>query len=61
MLELIVVLIILGVLMYLLNTLVPMDARFKTAVNVLVGLCLFLYVLQLFGIFALHTHPVYLR
>ena len=46
--QLLVVLVILGVLLYLLNVLVPMDNRFKTAINVIVGLLLFLYIVDLF-------------
>ena len=42
-LSVVIVLVIAGVLLYLLNTLVPMDARFKTVINCLVGLILFLY------------------
>lgn len=40
-----VVLVVVGVLLYLFNTFVTMDARFKTAINVLVCLGAFLYVL----------------
>ena len=50
MIQIIVILIIAGVLLYLLNALVPMDGRFKMAINVLVGLFLFLYVLQVLGL-----------
>lgn len=50
MIEILVALIIAGVLLYLLNVLVPMDARIKTVINVLVGLFLFLYVLHVLGI-----------
>lgn len=46
--QLLVVLVILGVLLYLLNVLVPMDNKIKTAINVIVGLLLFLYIVDLF-------------
>lgn len=46
----IITLIIVGVLLYLLNTLVPMDARIKTVINVVVLLFVLLYVLQGFGV-----------
>ena len=42
--SILVTLVIAGVVLYLLNTLVPMDGRFKTAINVLVGLFLFLWI-----------------
>ena len=45
-LSLLVVLVVVGVLLYLFNNFVSMDARFKTAVNVLVCLFVFLYVLD---------------
>ena len=52
MISIIVMLIVVGVVLYLLNVLVPMDGRFKTAINVLVGLFLFLYILQALGIWS---------
>ena len=50
MISILVTLVIAGVVLYLLNTLVPMDGRFKTAINVLVGLFLFLWILSVLGI-----------
>ncbi len=49
MIELIFVLIVLGVVVYLINTLIPMDARFKTVINCIIGLLLLWYVLSFFG------------
>lgn len=43
---LLVVLVVVGVLLYLFNNFVSMDARFKNAVNVIVCLLAFLYVLD---------------
>ena len=37
MIQLIVALVIVGVLLYLLNTLVPMDPKIKTIINVVAG------------------------
>lgn len=45
-----IVLIIVGVVLYLFNTLVTMDAKIKTVINVVVFLAVFLYALQSFGI-----------
>ena len=50
MISLLVVLIIVGVVLYLLNVLIPMDARIKTVINVLAGLFIFLYILDAFGL-----------
>jgi len=50
MIGLIIVLVVVGVLVYLLNALVPMDAKFKLVINALIGLCLFFYVLSVFGV-----------
>lgn len=55
-LSLLVLLVIVGVVLYLLNLLVPMAPPVKTAVNVLTGLFVFLYILQSFGIIHLNLH-----
>ena len=47
---LIVVLIIVGVLLYLVNSIIPMDANIKTIINVLVLLVVVLWLLQAFGL-----------
>ncbi len=48
--ELLVILAIVGVLLWLFNTLVPMDGRIKTAINAIVLLVVFIYILQAFGL-----------
>ncbi len=50
MITIIVTLVIVGVLLYLLNTYVPMAAPVKTIINVLVVLCLIVWLLQIFGV-----------
>ena len=52
MIQLIVLLVFIGVGLYLLNTLVPMDPKIKTVINVLVFLCVFLWLMDAFGFFA---------
>lgn len=47
---LIVYLVVVGVLLYLLNVLIPMDGKIKTVINVLVGLAVFLWVLEVLGV-----------
>lgn len=50
MISILVALVIAGVVLYLFNALIPMDARFKMVINALVGLFLFLYVLNVLGV-----------
>lgn len=54
--SLLITLIIIGVCLYLLNTLVPMDPKIKTVVNVVVCVFVFIYVLQAFGV--VHFMPM---
>jgi cation transporter-like permease len=48
--SLIVVLIIAGVVVYLVNNLIPMDPKFKMVVNAIIAIALLLWVLQEFGL-----------
>ncbi len=50
MISLIVTLIIIGVLLFLLNTLVPMDAKIKTLVNAIIIIAVCVWVLEGFGL-----------
>ena len=50
MIELIVMLIIIGVIMYLVNSVVPMDSRIKLIINVIVLIVILLWVLSVFGL-----------
>ena len=50
MIGLLVVLVVVGVLVYIFNAIVPLDPKFRLVLNALVGLLLFLYVLQAFGL-----------
>lgn len=52
-----IVLVVVGVILYLLNVLVPMDGKIKTVINAVVLLCVFFYVLQMFGVLPAHTFP----
>ena len=47
---LLVLLVVAGFVVWLLNTLVQIDPKFKAAINAVIGICLFLYILQAFGI-----------
>lgn len=51
MISLIITLVVVGVLLYLGNLLLPLDPTVKKVITALVFLCLFVYVLEGFGIF----------
>jgi len=57
MITLLVVIIIAGVVLYLVNTMLPMDPRFKTVLNVVACILLLLYVLSAVGLIG----PIRLR
>jgi hypothetical protein len=48
--ELIVLLVVIGVVMYMVNTYIPMAAPIKTVINVVVVLALCIWLLNYFGI-----------
>lgn len=50
-LSLVLTLIIVGVLLWALNTYVPMDGKIKNLINIVVVICVVIYVLSAFGIF----------
>lgn len=54
--SLVVVLIAVGVLLYLVNTLIPMDGKIKQIINVVVVIAVLLWVLGLFVGYLPHIH-----
>lgn len=59
MLSLVLTLIIIGVLLWALNTYVPMDPKIKNIVNIVVVICTVCYLLSAFGVFhRAHDIPV---
>lgn len=50
MIQLLFTLIVFGVLMYLVNNLLPIDGKFKMVINCVVGLILLWWVLAFFGL-----------
>lgn len=50
MLGVIITIIVVGILLWLVNTYVPMDAKIKNILNILVVLVLILWLLQVFGV-----------
>lgn len=47
---LLIVLIIVGVVLWLVNSMIPMDGKIKTIINVIVIIVVLLWVLQSFGL-----------
>lgn len=48
--QLILILIVVGVLLWLANTYIPMDQKIKTIMNAVVVICVVLWLLQVFGL-----------
>lgn len=57
MLALVITLAVIGVLLWALNAYVPMDAKIKQIINIVVVICVVVYLLRAFGVFG-HDIPV---
>ena len=53
MVHVVILLIVIGVLLYLVNAYVPMDAKIKNILNIVVVIAVVLWLLEVFGIFDL--------
>jgi len=49
-LTIVLVLIVVGVLLYLINRYIPMDGKIKNILNIVVVICLIIWLLKVFGI-----------
>lgn len=49
--NLVIVLIVVGVLLWLVNTYIPMDGKIKRILNVVVVIVVVIWLLQVFGVF----------
>ena len=49
-LTVIIVLIVAGVLLYLINRYIPMDGKIKSILNIVVVICVIIWLLKVFGI-----------
>jgi len=58
MISLIVTLVIVGVLLYLVNAYIPMDGKIKNILNVVVVICVVVWLLYAFGILGGADVPV---
>jgi len=50
MINLLITLIVIGVLLWLVNTYIPMDAKIKQILNVVVVICVVVWLLSAFGV-----------
>lgn len=50
--QLIIILVIVGVILWLANTYIPMDQKIKTILNIVVVIAVVLWLLSVFGLFA---------
>ena len=49
-LTILIVLIIVGVVLYLINNYIPMDRKIKSILNIVVVICVIIWLLQAFGL-----------
>lgn len=54
--QLLIVLMVIGVLLWLLNTYVPMDGKIKTIINAVIVIAVVLWLLSVFGLFDSFGH-----
>lgn len=50
--SLLIMLVVIGVILWLVNTYIPMDQKIKSILNVVVIICVVLWLLNVFGIFS---------
>ncbi len=50
--SILIFLIVVGVILWLVNTYIPMDSKIKTLLNIVVVIFVILYLLKAFGLFA---------
>lgn len=56
--NLIIVLVVIGVILYLINTYIPMDQKIKTILNIVVVIILLLWLLGIFGVLGMNLGTV---
>ena len=55
--SLLITLIVVGVLLWLVNTYIPMDGKIKNILNVVVVICVVIWLLSAFGVIG-HAHDI---
>lgn len=58
MLSVVITLIVIGLLLWLVNTYIPMDPKLKNIMNVVVVICVILWLLSVFGVLGMVNTPV---
>jgi hypothetical protein len=58
MISILITLIVIGVLLYLVNAFIPMDGKIKTIINIVVVICVILWLVQVFGLLSYANVPV---
>jgi len=56
--SLIITLVVIGVILWLVNTYIPMDPKIKNILNVVVIICVVLWLLNVFGVFNMNLGNV---
>jgi hypothetical protein len=51
MIQLIIVLIVIGIILWLVETLIPLDATIRRLIQAVIVICVLLYIIRFFGIF----------
>lgn len=57
MLSLVITLIVVGILLWLINTYLPLDAKIKNILNIVVVICVVIWLMSAFGVFH-HAHDI---
>lgn len=57
MLGLVITIIVVGILLWLVNSYIPMDAKIKQILNIVVAICVVLWLLSVFGVFGYLNGP----
>lgn len=57
-LGLIILLVVVGVLLWLINTYIPMDPKIKMILNIVIVIVVLVWLLQMFGLFTMVNRPI---
>jgi len=57
MVSIVITLIVIGVVLWLINTYIPMDGKIKTILNIVIVVCVVVWLLRVFGVLG-HTGEI---